>query len=80
MILLACGKDNILRHQSVLHNGELRKLNPFHTSDCIIPTSPVELYVVSCVAICRQSRKVSEKKQWTGMSFKPAYMVCHLWQ
>lgn len=59
--ILACGKDNILWHQSIFHDGELRQLNPLHASDCVISTSPVELYVVGCVAICRQSRRVSQK-------------------
>lgn len=67
MTILACGKDNILWHQSIFNNGELRKLNPLHASDRIISTSPVELYVVSCVAICRQSRRLSQKYQQTQM-------------
>lgn len=77
MAILACGKDNILRHQSVFHDRELRKFNPLHASDCIISTSPVELNVISCVAICRQSKKVRNNSRLKH-SFKHA--ACHLRQ
>lgn len=79
MIILACGKDNILGHQSIFHNGELRKFNSFHTSDRIISTSPVELYVISRVAICRPSRRASEKQQQTGAELQIQYTWSVLW-
>lgn len=51
---VTCGEDNIPGDQTVLHNGELWELNPFHTSDSLVPAAPVKFNVVRGVAIYQE--------------------------
>lgn len=53
---LTCGEDDVPRDQPVLHDGELRELDPLHPGDGLVPAAPVELDVVRGVAICRERR------------------------
>lgn len=51
---LTCGKDDIPGDQAMLHDGELRELDPLHPGDRLVPTAPVEFDVVRGVAVCQE--------------------------
>lgn len=51
---LTCGKDDIPRDQTMLHNRELRELNPLHSSDSLIAAAPVKFNVICGIAVCQE--------------------------
>jgi hypothetical protein len=51
---ITCGEDNIPGDQTVLYNGELWELDPFHASDSLVPATPVKFNVIRSVAIYQE--------------------------
>lgn len=41
----------------MIHNGELGKFNLVHACHGVVSSSPVELYVICCVTICRAEQR-----------------------
>lgn len=58
----------------MLHNGELWKLNPFHSGNSLVTTTPVKFNVVRGVAICREREAWSWQK---GSSFLSKSTITH---
>lgn len=56
--LCTCREDHVLGDQFVVHDGELRQLYSLHPRHSSISTSPVELNVISGVAIYRGQTQV----------------------
>lgn len=52
--LQTCREDHLLGDEFIIYNGELRKLDLRHPGDCVIVATPVKLYVISCVSICKR--------------------------
>lgn len=60
---LTCGKNDIPWNQTMLHNGELWELNPLHSCDSLITTTPVKFNVICGVAIC-QEKEAGTWRKW----------------
>lgn len=55
---LTCGKPDLPGHQPKRHDGELGKLQFVHPRHRIVPSVPVEHYVVCGVPICPRLQRI----------------------